>query len=330
MHPEKENYLRVLRREDPTHVCYPSPSRGGAYWGAWPAQTRPAEGVLEWRDEWGVKWKDLEGEIFPVGPAVESYDEVDRITPPDPTAPGLMRPLEDLVERLDRDRYFLSVTHPYFLYEKAIDILGPEEFGVAMLAAPARAHELLDIIMEFELGIARQYLRFKPDEAGINDDFGHQDRLAMSPECWRLFFKPRLKEMVDFYREHLGPDTPIFLHSCGHVMPILRDLMDVGITILHPVQSTANDLPELRRITSGRMTLAGGICGQKILPLGSPEQVREETLRKLDMLWENGGYLPGPEKTHGVAEENLEAMREAIRDWSRRNVETAARGLAGD
>jgi hypothetical protein len=322
MHPEMENYLRVLRRDAPTHVCYPTPTRGAAYRGAWPAQTRPDEDTLEWRDEWGVLWRDLEGEIFPVGPAVESCEEVGQIEPPDPAASGRMAPLKRVAADLDRDRYFLGVTHPYFMYEKAIDILGPEEFGVAMLAAPERAHELLDKILEFELGIAREYVRFEPDEAMLNDDFGHQDRLAMSPDCWREFFKPRLRTMVDFYREHIGPDAPVGLHSCGHVMPILEDLMEVGITILHPVQSTANDLPELRRITSGRMTLAGGIDGQKTLPLGTPEDVRRETLRKLEMLWENGGYLPMPEKRHGVPEQNLDAMKRAIRDWSRENVES--------
>jgi uroporphyrinogen-III decarboxylase len=98
--------------------------------------------------------------------------------------------------------------------------------------------------------------------------------------------------------------------------------VELGIDVLHPVQTTANDLPEARRVTSGRLTLAGAIDGQRVLPFGTPEDVRREVFNKLDLLWEGGGYLPMAEKQLGVPEANLEAMADAIRDWSRRNVES--------
>ncbi|MGD2174861.1 MAG: uroporphyrinogen decarboxylase family protein [Candidatus Brocadiaceae bacterium] len=321
MYAEKENFLRVLRRDDPSHVCHPPPSKGASYVGAWPAHSRPSPEATSWRDEWGVLWEVRDGEVFPVGPAVPSCEQVDELEPPDPRAPGRMEPLEQVARTLDRSRYFLSSVHPYFLYEKAINILGPAEFGVCMLAEPDAAHRLLDAILEFELGIAEQYLDRGVEGVTFSDDYGHQDRLAMSPECWRTFIKPRLARAIAFYRDRLGPDAPIGLHSCGHVMPILEDLMEIGLDILHPVQSTANDLAEVRVITTGHMTLAGGIDGQRILPLGTPDDVREEVYRKMDLLWENGGYLPMAEKKHGVPPENVEATERAIRDWSRLNVE---------
>ncbi len=321
MYSEKENFVRVLRRDDPSHVCYPPPSKGTSYFGAWPHHSRPAEDAAEWLDEWGVRWEVRNGEAFPVGPAVDSWEKVDGIVAPDPKAPGRMEPVREMAESLDRELFFLSVGHPYFMYEKAINILGPAEFCASMLGAPEKAHRLLDVILEFELGIAEQYVKHSPDHVMLSDDYGHQDRLAMSPECWREFFKPRVRKVLDFYRDRLGPDAVLGLHSCGHVMPVLEDLMEAGLQILHPVQSTANDLREMRRRTGGGLTLAGGIDGQRILPLGTPADVRQETLRKMDMLWENGGYLPMAEKSHGVPRENLEAMAQAIRDWSRANVE---------
>lgn len=324
MYSEKENFNRVLDRRDPSHVCYPPPSKGAAYRGAWPTDARPDPGAGQWRDEWGVLWREADGEAFPVEGAVGSCEAVEEVCAPDPNEPGRLQPLEELVAGLDRGRYFLGVNHPYFLYEKSINILGPAEFGVAMLAAPEKAEALLDVIVEFEKGVADRYIQFEPDHVNFSDDYGHQDRLAMSPACWRRFFKPRLARMIAHYREGLGPDVTVSLHCCGHVMPILDDLMEAGLDILHPVQSTANDLAELRRITSGKLTLAGGIDGQRTLPLGTPQQVREEVFRKLDLLWENGGYLPMAEKTHGVPEENIRAMENAIRDWSRRNVESGA------
>jgi uroporphyrinogen decarboxylase len=321
LYGEKENFRRVLRRDRPSHVCHPPPSRGADYFGAWPSHSRPGSDAIAWRDEWGVRWEVREGEAFPVGPAVPTYEAASELATPDPREPRRMAPISDVAARIDREQSFLSVGHPYFLYEKAINILGPEQFGVAMLAAPAAAHRLLDTILDFELAIAEQYLAFGIDHVTFSDDYGHQDRLAMSPECWREFVKPRLARAVAFYRERLGSEAVIGLHSCGHVMPILQDLMEVGLDILHPVQSRANDLQRMRRITSGSMTLAGGIDGQHVLPLGDASDVREEVFRKMDMLWEGGGYLPMAEKTHGVPPENVAAMQEAIRDWSRANVE---------
>jgi uroporphyrinogen decarboxylase len=246
---------------------------------------------------------------------------VDQIEPPDPDRPDRLQAAQEIAREVDRSHWFLAVNHPYFLYEKAINILGPAEFACAMILEPHNAHALLDKIIEFELGIARRYAKLQPDHVNLMDDYGHQDRPAMSPHCWREFFKPRIRRVIDFYRDHLGPGVVISQHSCGHVMPFLRDMVELGVQVLHPLQSTANDLREARRITSGRLTIAGAIDGQQVLPLGTPEAVRREVFCKLDMLWEGGGYLPIPEKTLGVPPENLQAMEQAIRDWSRTHIE---------
>ena len=321
MYDEKENYQRVVHWDAPDHVCVRTPARGSVYAGAWPAETRPAPDVMKWRDGWGVEWTDLAGEVFPTGPALPSYEDVDRLQVPDPHAPGILERAAQMEAELDRGQFFFSLGHPYFLYEKAINILGPEEFAVSMLAAPDAAHALLDAILDHELGIAEQYVRLRPDHVSLSDDYGHQDRLAMSPALWRTFFKPRMKRIIDFYRDALGPDVLIFHHSCGHVMPILEDYVEIGVDVLHPVQTRANDLAEMRLVTSRRLTLCGGICGQRVLPLGSPDEVRAEVMAKMDLLWEDGGYLPDAEKTLGVPPENLEAMYEAVREWSREHVE---------
>jgi len=318
---EKENFLRVIRWDSPSHVCYPPPSRGLSYRGAWPADCRPSPEATQWRDDWGVTWTDLDGEVFPTGPAIGSINELGCLRPPDPRDPRRFETVRAALAGIDRDACFVSVNHPYFLYEKGFNLLGAEEFLVSFLADPAAAERLLDAILDFELGIAEGYVQLRPDHVNLSDDYGMQDRLAVSPEVWRAFFKPRLKRMVDFYRNALGPETVVSLHSCGHVLPILGDLIEIGIDILNPVQSTANDLAEARRVTSGRLVLCGGIDGQHVLPLGTPEQVREEVLAKMDLLWEDGGYLPLPEKLLGVPDANRKAMDQAIHDWSAKYVE---------
>ncbi len=319
---EKDNFNRVLRCDNPSHVSFPPPSRGGSYFGAWPSDVRPSEDAREWRDIWGARWEDADGEVFPFGGAVDSYEKIDEIVPPDPFTDDRMRNIRKVIEETDRDEFFIAVGHPYFLYEKSINVLPPDQFLMCMAADQEKTEQLLDMFMDFELGIAKQYCEFRPDHINLSDDVGIQDRMAMSPDMWRMYFKPRVKRIVDFYRSELGDDITVSMHSCGHVMPILLDYSEIGIDVLNPIQTTANDLPEMRKITKGKLTLAGGIDGQKILPFGTPEEVREEVFRKCDMLWDGGGYLPMAEKMLGVSAENKEAMVKAIADWSKENVES--------
>jgi uroporphyrinogen decarboxylase len=318
---EKENFVRVVRWDSPSHVSYGGVSQGICYSGAWPGDSRPGADATEWQDMWGVTWIDADGEVFPAGAAVSSAEHLDRLHAPDPHTEAIRRGLEEQAAKVDRDRYFLCVGHPYLLYEKGFNILGPTEFLMALATGEAEA--LLDMLIEFELGIAEEYVRFRPDHVNTMDDYGMQDRLTVSPEMWRRLFKPRLKRLIDFYRDALGDGLVISHHSCGHVMPILEDFIELGVDIINPIQTTANDLAEMRRITSHRLVLAGGIDGQRVLPNGTPEQVRQEVFDKLDLLWEDGGYLPFPEKMLGVPDANARAMEQAIRDWSDEHAATA-------
>lgn len=318
---EKENFFRVLKRNHPWKVSFPTPSCGISYKGAWPWHFRPMENAQEWKDFWGVTWKVSDGEIFPFLPAVASADLIESLQVPDPHSAEIRQKMEEDYARLDRTDKTLTMDHPYFLYEKGFDILGGEEFLTTLAADEAAANALLDKILSFEMGIAEEYVKFKPDQVHTSDDYGIQHGLAVSPPMWRKYFKPRLKKLYDFYRNALGPDVIISHHSCGHVMPILEDFIELGITILNPLQSTANDMEAAAKITRGRLVIAGAIDGQQILPFGTPAQVREEVFRKLDLFWDNGGYLPMPEKELGVPEENMRALRDAIKEWSALHVE---------
>jgi uroporphyrinogen decarboxylase len=318
---EKENFLRTIRRDSPSHVCFPPPSQGLSYHGAWPGDLRPDAACLKWLDIWGVTWEVVEGEAFPIRPPIGSIADLGQLRRPDPHAPIIRERLATALAGIDRERFFVSVNHPYFLYEKGFNLLGAEEFLASLAQDEAAGERLLDAILEFELGVAEEYVRCRPDHINTMDDYGMQQGLAVSPEMWRRLFKPRLRRLYDFYRRELGPEIVISHHSCGHVMPILEDFIDLGVDILNPLQTTANDLPEAARITRGRLVIAGAIDGQQILPFGTPAEVRTEVFRKLDLFWDGGGYLPMAEKMLGVPEENRRAMEDAILEWSRIHVE---------
>lgn len=317
---ERENLIRVLNWDSPSHVSYPTPCKGISYFGAWPTDVRPSHECLEWQDIWGVTWKDTGGEVFPAAPCI-CPEKIDQLPVPDPHSSEIRSRLAEEVAQIDREKYFLCVNHPYFLYENGFNILGPEEFLVTLAGDEESSTRLLDKLIDFELGIAEEYVKLKPDQINTSDDYGMQDRLAVSPDMWRKYFKPRLQRVYDFYRSELGDDIIISHHSCGHVMPILEDFIELGIKILNPLQTTANDIKAAAGIINHRLVVAGGIDGQHILPEGTPEEIRKEVFYKMNLFWDHGGYLPMPEKTLGVSKENIKAMEAAIAEWSLGNVE---------
>ena len=74
----------------------------------------------------------------------------------------------------------------------------------------------------------------------------------------------------------------------------MLDLASVGVTVLDPIQARANDLRRVKEdAVRGGMALHGGVDSH-LLVTGTPEQVRQETLRVLGILGPGGNYTLNP------------------------------------
>jgi len=153
------------------------------------------------------------------------------------------------------------------------------------------------------------------------DDYGGQQGLLISPRIWRDVFKPRLHQLFSHIKR-CAPHVFIFFHSCGSIYEIIPDLIEVGVDILNPVQvAAANmDTKRLKREFGDCLTFwGGGVDTQKILPRGTPEQVREEVKRRIEDLAPGGGFVFAT--VHNiqadVPPENILAMWEAVQEFGR-------------
>ena len=85
-----------------------------------------------------------------------------------------------------------------------------------------------------------------------------------------------------------------FIHSCGSVWRLLDDIADAGFDILNPVQTSAAamDPPALKERYGDRITFwGGGIDTQRVLPFGSPEDVRSMVRERMRVLGPGGGFV---------------------------------------
>jgi len=111
---------------------------------------------------------------------------------------------------------------------------------------------------------------------------------------YRKYLKPRHKRLFAFIKERCG-NAKLFLHSCGAIRELIPDLIEVGVDILNPVQVSAEgmgDTAALKRDFGDALTFwGGGIDTQKVLPSGTPEEVREEVRRRVGDLAPGGGFV---------------------------------------
>ena len=194
--------------------------------------------------------------------------------------------------------------------------------GFLMLLAenPDRAHAFLDALLELHLTNLERFLGAVGDSIDVilfGDDLGAQRGPQISPDMYREYFKPCHKAMWTRAKELA--DVKVMLHCCGGVRDLLPDLIDAGLDAINPVQISCVGMstPELKRDFGDRLTFWGGGCDtQRMLPLGSPDEVRRHAREQVRALRRGGGFVF--QQVHNilpnVPAENIVAMFDAIHE----------------
>ena len=153
-----------------------------------------------------------------------------------------------------------------------------------------------------------------------SDDAGTQRGEFLAPELFAEMIKPQYKRLCDWVHTNTGWKT--YLHSCGSIYRYIPEWLEAGIDILNPVQiSAANMEPErLKKEFGGKVVFWGGGCDtQKVLPLGTCEEVREHVRHNIEAFSPGGGFVFT--QVHNIQQnvpvENVEAMFEAAYEFGR-------------
>jgi uroporphyrinogen decarboxylase len=192
-----------------------------------------------------------------------------------------------------------------------------DQFLIDLAENRRKAEALLDKLVEMHLDNLEKVLDAVDGYVQIiqmGDDLGSQLATLISPKVYREVFKPRQKIIFDRIRRRKG--LHLFLHSCGSIVDILLDLIEVGVEIINPVQTSARgmDPATLKRQFGKDLTFWGGGCDtQRVLPEASPDEVRRHVKGRTEVFAPGGGFvfcqvhniLPN------VPPENIVAMVEA-------------------
>ncbi len=266
-----------------------------------------------WTDEFGVIWdRTLDKDIGNV--------DHSRLVLPEPDLARLEFP-----DPLSRERFaghsafcrenpdlFRVNDFGFTLYERAWTLRGVENLLMDMVERPQFVDDLLDRILEWNLKIVEGVSRYPVDAILFGDDWGQQHGLIMGPELWRRFIKPRAAEE---YRACHAAGMKVLIHSCGDVSSIFDDLIEIGVDMFNPFQPEVMDIVDIKKRYGGRIAFYGGMSTQNILPYGSPQDVREETRRLIDIIGAGGGYVfsPAHDTPKDVPVENMLAMLDVLK-----------------
>jgi hypothetical protein len=150
-------------------------------------------------------------------------------------------------------------------------------------------------------------------------DFGTQNSSFCSVSTFRELWLPYYKRVNDWVHQNTGWRT--FKHSCGAVSKFIPGFIEGGFDILNPVQCSAAgmDPQELKQNYGDALVFwGGGIDTQRTLPFGSPEEVREQVLRRCEVFSKGGGFVFNT--VHNIQARtptaNIIAMLNALREFN--------------
>jgi uroporphyrinogen decarboxylase len=250
-------------------------------------------------DLWGVRRKKIEYDGGAYVDIVEyplrraTVDDVRRYRFPDPHRLYDFRDLPERVKAINgRDAYFILIEGES-LFDRCWALRGMEELMMDLMDDSEIAHLLVDGNERF----FREYVRMileaangTVDAIGIYNDLGTQEGMMISPALYRRWFKERQRELIRMIH---GYGAKVFYHSCGNVVAILDDLIEIGVDILDPLQLKAFGMTpaELGVKINGRVTLHGGLDTQDLLVHGTPADVRHAVRELKRELGRQGRYI---------------------------------------
>jgi len=255
-------------------------------------------------DEWGVVWRSVPYETRygtghyteMVGHPLADNAAIEKYQAPDPNRPELYHEAQRVIDTYQDEYWIVGVTVTT-IFETAWALRGYERTLMDLALDPEYVERLFDIPFHYHLAAARKLTEMGVDMIWLGDDIGSQDRLLISPATWRRFLKPRMATFIETLKG-INPELKVAYHSDGDIGPLIRELIEIGVDVLNPIQPKSMDPAAVKKTYGDDLCFWGTIDEQHTLPFGSADDVEREVIQRLQSIGRNGGLIIGP--THHV------------------------------
>ncbi len=193
-------------------------------------------------------------------------------------------------ENPENDGRYRLGTWFYCFFERLWSLRGMENSLCDFYEHPDEIHKMFSALTEFYKTLmtnAKQ--KYNLDGMFTSDDIGTQTSPFFSQEIFEEFFKPYYKQLID-HAHSLG--MHFWLHTCGHILPYIKDFVEIGLDVIHPIQKYTMDEKEVAFKHGNDICIWGGFDVQQTIPYGTADDVREEVRFMMDTyVRENGRFI---------------------------------------
>jgi uroporphyrinogen-III decarboxylase len=245
------------------------------------------------------------------GGRIKSRADLARIQLPDPDDPALYEPYRQFIARY-RDSGLALFCFLNLGSDPAILGMGFQAFALALYDDRALVEDLFAMYTAWYARAVRHLCALDFDFLWLGDDIAFKSAPYVSPAMFRALFMPHYRRVAEQIRK------PWIFHSDGNLLPILDDLLELGMHGLHPIEPGAMDLGELKRRYGGRVCLCGHISVDA-LGRGTPQEVEGLVRQAIRVAGPGGGYIAGSSNSiaYYCQPENVRAMQRAILRYGR-------------
>jgi uroporphyrinogen decarboxylase len=264
-----------------------------------------AIGVSFYLPNLGIK-KKIDGRTMLVGGDIASAADVARIELPDPDSPALYEPLQRFIERYRGTQLALFCRLPLGS-DPVVLGMGFENFAYAVYDDPILVESLFERYAGWYAKAMKNLCRLDFDFIWSGEDIAYKSGPYVSPDMFRKLFMPYYRRVAEQITK------PWIFHSDGNLMPILDDLLSLGLSGLHPIEPGPMDLGHLKRHYGKNLCLCGNISVDT-LSQGKPQDIDQLVKEAIAVAGPGGGYIAGSSNsiTSYCAPENVRAMQKAI------------------
>ncbi|MCE5277433.1 MAG: uroporphyrinogen decarboxylase family protein [Planctomycetaceae bacterium] len=192
-------------------------------------------------------------------------------------------------------------------------MVGTENVLYGMADNPEWVKDMLDTLCDLGLELMEMAWQegYHFDELQWYDDMGYRNGMLFSKAMWREIVRPYQQRTIDWAHSH---GIVAQMHSCGNIMEIVPELVELGLDALNPFEVKAGmDILGVKRRFGDRLTMQGGF---DVRNWESFEIAEAELRAKLPELKKNGGYIFGSDHSipHHVSLDTMSKIVALVKD----------------
>lgn len=181
------------------------------------------------------------------------------------------------------------IAHTWGMVEGTSSFLGIENCWMNLGLYPDLMTAWFDRYSDWLCGLAEGLKDIGVDIMTLSDDWGSNQRMLFSPKMWRSMIAPYAAKVV---RHARSVGLHVNLHSDGHILDIVPDLITIGYSSMHPVQESAGMDPQTIKSTFGdRIIIYGSLDVIDGLLAYDGDALDEYITRRFEIYAPNGGFI---------------------------------------